>query len=104
MKLLLDENLEAAILRGLLRVHPGLDVVRVVDVGLTGAPDPMVLAWDRATMSLEAARRIEAGEPIPGLLLIRRGASTGEVLRTLELILECAHEGELEGIIEYIPF
>ncbi|GAO74271.1 MULTISPECIES: DUF5615 family PIN-like protein [Meiothermus] len=115
MKLLLDENLEAAILRGLLRVRPGLDVVRVVDVGLAGAPDQAVLAWaaegsrvvvsrDRATMSLEAARRIEAGEPMPGLLLIRRGVSVGEVLRTLELILECAHEGELEGVIEYIPF
>ena len=88
MKLLLDENLEAAILRGLLRRSPGLDVVRVVDVGLAGAPDPAVLAWaaeqgrvvvsrDRATMSLEAARRIEAGEPMPGLLLIRRGASVG---------------------------
>ncbi|GEM82207.1 hypothetical protein [Meiothermus hypogaeus] len=55
-------------------------------------------------MSLEAARRIEAGEPMPGLLLIQCGVSTGEVLRTLELILECAHEGELEGVIEYIPF
>ena len=32
------------------------------------------------------------------------GVSIGEVLRTLELILECAHEGELEGVIEYIPF
>ena len=115
MKLLLDENLEAAILRGLLRRSPGLDVVRVVDAGLAGAPDPAVLAWaaeqgrvvvsrDRATMSLEAARRIEAGEPMPGLLLIRRGASVGEVLRALELILACAQEGELEGVIEYIPF
>jgi len=73
MKLLLDENLEAAILRGLLRLSPDLDVVRVVDVGLAGAPDQAVLAWaaeqgrvvvsrDRAAMSLEAARRIEAGE------------------------------------------
>jgi predicted nuclease of predicted toxin-antitoxin system len=115
MKLLLDENLEAAILRGLLRLSPDLDVVRVVDVGLAGAPDQAVLAWaaeqgrvvvsrDRATMSLEAARRIEAGEPMPGLLLIRRGASVGEVLRALELILACAQEGELEGVIEYIPF
>jgi len=115
MKLLLGENLEAAILRGLLRLSPGLDVVRVVDVGLAGAPDQAVLAWaaeqgrvvvsrDRATMSLEAARRIESGEPMPGLLLIRRRASVGEVLRALELILACAQEGELEGVIEYIPF
>jgi hypothetical protein len=38
MKLLLDENLEAAILRGLLRRSPGLDVVRVVDVVIEYIP------------------------------------------------------------------
>lgn len=115
MKFLLDENVEAAVLRGLLRLYPGLDAVRAVDVGLAGEPDGKVLAWaaregrvvvsrDRATMGLGAARRIEAGERMSGLLLIQRGVGTGEILRALALILECAEEGELEGVIEYIPF
>jgi predicted nuclease of predicted toxin-antitoxin system len=74
MKLLLDENLEAAILRGLLRVRPGLDVVRVVDVGLAGAPDQAVLAWaaegsrvvvsrDRATVNYPALKGGACGKP-----------------------------------------
>jgi predicted nuclease of predicted toxin-antitoxin system len=93
VRLLLDENVEKALLNvfpwresnlGLRRRHPGLDVVRVVDVGLGGRPDPEILEWaaregrvvvsrDRATLSAEAARRIEGGKPIPGLILLRRG-------------------------------
>jgi hypothetical protein len=36
MKLLVDENFHRAIVRGLLRQLPGLDLVRVQDVGLRG--------------------------------------------------------------------
>jgi predicted nuclease of predicted toxin-antitoxin system len=70
VRLLLDENVEKALLLGLRRRHPRLDVVRVVDVGLGGRSDPEILEWaaregrvvvsrDRATLSAEAARRIE---------------------------------------------
>jgi hypothetical protein len=40
--LLLDEDFDNDILRGVLRKRPGVDVVRVQDVGLIGAPDPDV--------------------------------------------------------------
>jgi hypothetical protein len=43
--LLADENLDANIVRGVLRRLPGIEVVRVQDVGLTGADDPTVRAW-----------------------------------------------------------
>lgn len=50
-----------------------------------------VVSRDRATMGLEAARRIEAGERMSGLLLIRRGVGTGEWRRPpicfVELVL-----------------
>ena len=42
---LTDEDFNGRILRGLLLRRPGLDVVRVQDVGLQGAPDPAVLEW-----------------------------------------------------------
>jgi len=45
VKLLADENLHRAIVRSLLRRLPSLDVVRVQDVGLSGADDATVLAW-----------------------------------------------------------
>ena len=40
-----DENLDGNIVRGVLRRVRGVDIVRVQDVGLTGADDPAVLAW-----------------------------------------------------------
>ena len=45
LRLLADENLNNDIVRGLLRRSPDLDVVRVQDVGLSGAEDPTVLEW-----------------------------------------------------------
>ena len=44
-RLLADENLNNDIVRGLLRRKPDLDIVRVQDVGLSGADDSTVLAW-----------------------------------------------------------
>lgn len=123
MRLLLDENVEKALLKvfpwresnlGLRRRHPGLDVVRVVDVGLGGRSDPEILEWaaregrvvvsrDRATLSAEAARRIEGGKPMPGLILLRRGVGVGRILEDLELLLATAWPGELENAILYLP-
>jgi predicted nuclease of predicted toxin-antitoxin system len=40
-----DENFNADIVRGLRRRLPELDIVRVQDVGLSGADDPSVLEW-----------------------------------------------------------
>jgi hypothetical protein len=40
-----DENFNNDILRGLMRLRPGLDIVRIQDVGLSGADDPVVLEW-----------------------------------------------------------
>lgn len=115
MKLLLDENVERALFLGLKRRHPGLDVVRVVDVGLGGRPDAEVLEWaaregrvlvsrDHATLSAEAARRIEEGRPMSGLILLRRGVGVGRILEDLELLLTAARPGELENAILYLPF
>jgi len=62
LRLLTDENFNGDIVRGLLLRQPDLDLVRVQDVGLSGAEDPDILAWaadnspivlthDRATMA-----------------------------------------------------
>ena len=40
MRLLADENLDADIVRALLRRMPSLDIVRVQEVGLSGVDDP----------------------------------------------------------------
>ena len=45
LRLAADENFNNNIIRGLLRRQPDLDIVRVQDVGLSGADDPTVLEW-----------------------------------------------------------
>jgi predicted nuclease of predicted toxin-antitoxin system len=45
LRLAADENFNGDIVRGLLRRNPKLDIVRVQDVGLSGADDPSVLKW-----------------------------------------------------------
>jgi predicted nuclease of predicted toxin-antitoxin system len=40
-----DENFNNNIVRGLLRRKPDLDIVRIQDVGLSGADDPKVFEW-----------------------------------------------------------
>jgi predicted nuclease of predicted toxin-antitoxin system len=45
LRLAANENFNGDIVRGLLRRDPKLDVVRVQDVGLSGADDPSVLQW-----------------------------------------------------------
>ncbi len=44
LSLLVDEDLDGNIVRGVQRRVRGVDVVRVQDVDLTGADDPTVLA------------------------------------------------------------
>ena len=45
LRLAADENFNGDIVRGLLRRNPKLDIVRIQDVGLSGADDPSVLQW-----------------------------------------------------------
>ena len=45
LQLATDENFNGDIVRGVLFRLPDLNLVRVQDVGLEGAIDPVVLAW-----------------------------------------------------------
>jgi len=45
IRFLADENFNNDIIRGLVRRVPGVDIVRVQDVGLQGKVDRVVLAW-----------------------------------------------------------
>jgi predicted nuclease of predicted toxin-antitoxin system len=45
VRFLADENFNNQIVRGVLRQSSGIDIMRVQDVGLSGADDPAVLQW-----------------------------------------------------------
>jgi len=88
---LADENYNNVIVRGLLRMQPDLDLVRVQDVGLYGASDPTVLVWaaqdnrlllthDVQTIIQYAYARVRQGEKMPGLF-----CQKGKLLTVLSL-------------------
>ncbi|MGL4881963.1 MAG: DUF5615 family PIN-like protein, partial [Waterburya sp.] len=88
LRFLADENFNNQIFRGILRRNPNIDVVRVQDMGLTGADDRTILKWaaqhqrvvlthDVATMTNFAYERVQAGHPMPGLFEGSRRVSIG---------------------------
>jgi predicted nuclease of predicted toxin-antitoxin system len=114
MKLLADENFHRAIVRGLLRHVPQLDVVRVQDVGLNGADDPTVLAWaadearlllthDAETLIAVAYERVRANLIMPGVIEVSQDAPIGLVIEDLILLVLGSLPGEWENQVLYIP-
>ena len=114
LRLAADENFSNDIIRGLLRRKPDLDVVRVQDVGLSGADDPTILEWaaqegrvllthDVSTLTRYAYERVEAGKPMPGVFEVSRQVPIGVAIEDIMLIAECSLEGEWEGQVRYLP-
>ena len=111
-----DEDVAAMIVRGIRRLDPAIDIVRVQEVGLLGADDPEILEWaakegrgvlsrDRATMRKAAVERIQAGIPMPGLFLLKRKWRTSRrrIMDDLILIARCSEAAEWDWRIEYLP-
>ena len=109
-----DENFNGDIVRGLLRRNPKLDIVRIQDVGLSGADDTSVLQWaadqgrvivthDISTLAKHAFDRIAAGQPMPGVFEVRSVAPIGQAIDDLNLLAECSLEGEWEGQVRFLP-
>jgi hypothetical protein len=114
LQLAADENFNNNIVRGVLRRKPDTDIVRVQDVGLSGADDPRILNWaaqegrvllthDVSTITKFAYERIEAGQAMPGVFEVSRTAPIGPVIDDLVLLIESSLEGEWDGQVIYLP-
>ena len=90
------------------------DIVRVQDVGLSGADDPTVLEWaaqaerillthDVTTITRYAFERIESSKPMPGVFEVNRMVPIGVAIEDILLIAECSLPGEWEGQVRYLP-
>jgi hypothetical protein len=115
LKFLADENFDNTIVRGLFRLNPTLDIVRVQDVGLSSKDDPTVLEWaaqegrvllthDVATITRYAYDRVREGQLMPGVIEISTDTPIGRVIEDVLVLVECSQEGELEGQVQYLPW
>ncbi len=112
--LIADENFNNDIVRGLLRRKSDLDIVRVQDVGLSGADDATILEWaaqenrvmlthDVTTITKYAYERVQAGKRMPGVFEVSRSVPVGVAIEDILWLVECCLEGEWEGQVRYLP-
>lgn len=113
MRLLLDENFDNDLLRGILLRIPDLDDVRVQDI-MTGADDRHVLAWaaeenrivltrDVQTMTAFAYERVEKGLKMPGVVEISHYHGKGVLIDAIYDFIKLSLDGEWEGQVLYLP-
>jgi len=114
IRLVADENFNGDIVRQLQKRNPQIDVMRVQDTPLAGAPDPIMLEWvaqqdrlllthDVQTVTKYAYDRVRAGLPMPGVIEVSNTAPIGKIIEDLLLFIECGFAGEYEGQVLYIP-
>lgn len=114
LSLAADENFNSDIIRGPLRRNSRLDIVRIQDVGLSGASDEAVLEWaaregrallthDVSSLTRHAYDRVKAGLQMPGVFEVSRAVSVGTAIEDILLLAELSLPGEWEGRIGYLP-
>lgn len=114
LRLLVDQDLDQVILRGLLLRVPKLDVITAYQAGLGDASDPDLLAWaaeqrrivlthDRRTMPYHAAARLVTRENVAGVIIVSRNMPVSQVIDDLEIIVSCSSVDEWENVIKYLP-
>ena len=111
---LTDEDFDGRLTKALLTRVPGVNLVRVQDVGLMHTPDPDILAWaaaesrivltrDRNTMTGFALARVRAGDPMPGLFVVDQQAPLGRILNDLEVMAVASEMDEWRDQIIFVP-
>jgi predicted nuclease of predicted toxin-antitoxin system len=114
LRLLTDEDFDGRLTNALRARVPGIDLVRAQDTGLMRTPDPdilaraaadgrIVLTHDRNTMTGFASTRVHAGQPMPGLFVVDRQASSGQVLSDLEAMVESSEMDDWRDQIIFVP-
>ncbi len=116
LRFLLDENMPHAVRDQLLLRQPEMQVDAVGDVGAPalGTPDSEILVWleandavlvsrNRRTMPMHLRDHLAAGNHVPGILLIRRRYTWGQIIEDLHLIWDASTSDEYPDRIEYLP-
>jgi hypothetical protein len=115
LRLASDADVHGAIIRGLHRRLPKIDLLRAQDALPDGTPDDKVLSWaaaenrvlitnDRNSMVGVVYERIGAGEHVPGLIITTNEQSIGSAIDDILLIAECVRADEMRyRIVVFLP-
>ncbi len=114
MKFLTDEHISLALVRGLLRQKPDLNILALRDTDLLGKDDPTILEWaasqgrimltqDVSTLPDFAYERVAKELPIPGVFVLRRKASLAQLIENLILIESASTQNEWKDLVIHVP-
>ena len=114
MPWLIDENVNHRILRGLKWRLPALDSLLVQETEVFQHDDPAVLDWavahnrvvithDANTMTKYAYARLEAGQPLPGVVIIPKELAIGSAMEELVMLLTCRQPEEFPNRVIHLP-
>ena len=115
-RFLLNENVDLVVQRQLRRRELHLEVLAVGDSDAPPlrASDTAILtwieqnnyilvSWDKRTLPGHLADHFDTGGHVPGVLLIRRGTSLGQIIETLYLVWVASEAEEYYDRLDYIP-
>jgi hypothetical protein len=115
-RFLLDEHMPHAIQSRLLQLGAEIDILAVGQPSAPqkGTPDPDILTWiektgyilvtaNRRTIPEHVRAHYAAGHHIPGVLLLRRGASLGQIIEQLYLLWVASETEEYLDRLLYLP-
>lgn len=113
--MLIDQDIDHDILRGLIRRIPQLDALTAFEIRMSEATDRELFSWaaqegriiithDRTTMPAHAANLIGEGKNIAGLFVVLRRLPLHQVIEDLELMITCSEMDEWVNYIRYLPF
>jgi hypothetical protein len=114
LSLAADKCVHGAIVRGLRRRVPQIDLVTADEAGLAKVPDPDLLEWaakqnrvlitqDWNTMIGFALDRIAAGQAMPGLIVCGKGVTIGQAIDSLELAASCGVPEDFKDQVRFLP-
>ncbi len=114
LRILIDENLDQRILRGLRLQLPNLDYVIVQETELQSSGDSALLVWaaehqriivthDVNTLPTYAYERIRMGEPVAGVIIVPEQLAIGIAIEELAVLIECSELAELVDQVKYVP-
>ena len=114
LRLLIDENFDHRILRGLTRRVPHLDFLVVARIGLAGTADLALLRWaaqtdrtmvthDSKTMVPLAEQMMVQGEPMAGVIMVPQRLGVGTAIGDLEIAVVCQLQSDMHDRIVRLP-
>lgn len=99
LRFLADENFLSAILRGLRRRNPRLNII----LEWAAQHDRIVLTHDLRTMPDFAYERVAKQQKMPGMIAMRQDIRLGTAIDNILLIAACMEPEELTNVVLRLP-